>query len=115
MRGPRWPEKASQRWEPWNQDLKLEKQPATPEGVGKRIFQAEERASASAEKEAEHQTEGPRGRGQGLRQCGGRGWERPAGPVIGHRSWGLGGQTMELWISSDASALTTNHTVMKVM
>lgn len=115
MGGPRWPEKASLRWEPWNQDLKFEKQPATPEGVRKRTFQAAERASASAEKEAEHQTEGPRGRGQGLGEYGGRGRERPGGQVIGHRSWGLGDQTMELWISSDASALMTNHTVMKVM
>lgn len=112
---PRWPGKASLRWETWNRDLKFEKQPATPEGAGERIFQAEERASPSAEKEAEHQTEGPRGRGQGLEECGRQRRERPVGQVIGHRSWGLGGQTMELWISSDASALTTNHTVMKVM
>lgn len=99
-----------------NQDLKFEKQPATPRGsVEERIFQAEERASASGEKEAGQQTEGPRGWSAGAQGAwSGRG-TRPAGQVTGHRSQDLGGQTKGLWISSTASARTTKHTVMKVM
>lgn len=76
-----------------NQDLKLQKESATPEGVGERIFQAEGRKNASLGKRNQAAEQRARGWSTVVR---GVAVEGKVSGRAGHRSQGLTGQIKRL-------------------